>query len=122
MAKRQTPYAFFKAHAGYSIAPGETTAQGQRRSARTLAAAERKACDLGATFEWQEDDQPFECHCEDPTCESREPHTAYGCVARTADGKVYASLWGISFGPGVEPWGEPYRRVVEAELACELEA
>lgn len=120
MKRRLTPYAFFKQHAGYSYGPEETPEQGRQRSARLLARAERKAADLGVTFEWREDDEPFQCACDDPKCESHEPHTAYVCLARTQDGDVFACLGAISFGPGRKPWGNPYQRVIEAELATEI--
>jgi len=119
MRRPMTPYRFFLAHAGYSYGPTERPIDGRRRCARDLAAAERLACDAGLTFEWRDDDQPFECGCDDPTCASHEPHRAYGCVLRDADGRVQDSLWGISFGPDVDPWGQPYARVVQAELASE---
>lgn len=114
---RQTPYQFFLSHAGYSYAPAtETPLQGRRRCAKALAYAEQRASDAGATFEW----------LVDPYCTSAEwsdeepPYAQWECIARDANGNVFASLCGIDFGRDGEPWGDPYQRVVEAELACEL--
>jgi hypothetical protein len=36
------------------------------------------------------------------------------------EGTVVANLGGVDFGRDVEPWGNPYARVVEAELASDL--
>lgn len=119
MTRKQSAYFFFLKHSGYSVGPDETRQQGRARCAKQLAEAERRADDGGMTFAWEPDDVPFECACDDPTCESHEPHQAYGCVARDACGTVVGSLWGISFGPGVEPDGQTYARVVQAELALE---
>ncbi len=119
--RKQTAYAFFLKQAGYSYDPkAQTRIKGKRESAKRLAAAETWARENDVTFDWQEDDQPFECACDDPTCESHEPHTAYVCLARDASGTVQESLCGISFGPCVDPWRHPYKRVVEAELALEM--
>lgn len=113
----KSPYHFFLAHAGYSYDPRtETPMQGRIRCAQTLAYAERCALNSGCSFEWS----------IDPDITSREwtneapAWSTWRCVARDAEGKVFASLHGIDFGRDGEPWGDPYRRVVEAELACEL--
>jgi hypothetical protein len=113
----QTAYQFFLKHAGYSVNPGETQIQGRRRSARELARAEQHASSMGVSFHWEVDDlDSSEWSDEEP------PYPQWCCVARTADGKVFASLCGIDFGRDSEPWGDPYRRVVEADLATELSA
>jgi hypothetical protein len=41
------------------------------------------------------------------------------CCMFDENGELVQSLGGVDFGRDVEPWGPPYRRVVEAELALE---
>lgn len=111
-----TPYAFFRKHAGYSHNPAtETEAQGRARCACNLAAAERYAGDVGLSFEWSVDDIDSSEWSDDP-----EPWAQWACVCRDMSGAVVASLGGIDFGRDGEPWGDPYRRVIEAELAAEV--
>lgn len=98
---------FFYTHAGYSYDPKtETRAQGRRNCARTLADAERWAQDTGLTFTWDADDTPWDG-------DGPAPQEVLGCIARYADGRFAASLWGIA-----DP-SRAYARVIEAELACE---
>jgi len=98
---------FFWQHAGYGYAPGrETRAQGRRRGAVALAAAEAYATAHDWRAEWVYD--PDDGGDGDVT-----PDERYGCILCDADGAVLASLWSI---------GDPdanYRRVVAAELALE---
>jgi hypothetical protein len=109
-------YHFFLKHAGYSYDPQtETPLQGRIRCAKTLAAAERRAHDAGCSFEWRVDDIDSSDFDDSP-----EPWALWVCIARDANGNVFASLGGVDFGRDKEPWGDPYRRVVEAELAAEL--
>lgn len=135
-------YQFFLKHAGYSWDPKtQTPMQGRIQCARRLAAAERKARDAGISYQWElnplessaewcEDNEdggrncnPYSTwvcraigYCGSPddteTCEDRE----YKCCENP---RIVASLGGIDFGRDGEPWGNPYRRVVEAELALE---
>src|SRR5687768_6068777 len=112
----KTAYQFFYEHAGYSELPDETAEQGHARSAQLLADAEAKARDAGTSFEWMidPDSDSSEWTDEEPA------YAQWVCIARDGDGDVFASLHGIDFGRDGTPWGSPYRRVVEAELACEL--
>ncbi len=105
-----TPYHFFLKWAGYSYDPKtETPFQGRQKCAKQLAQAERYARDRGATFTWTRDYHGL------------PNRRKWGCIARDCTGNVFASLWGIDFKGKGTPWdGDPYRRVVEAELACEL--
>ena len=107
---------FFYAHAGYSYNPGnETRQQGRRRCARALAQAESDGRDASLSFEWNVDP-----HCDSSDfSKARPPWQLWYCVCRDANGIVRASLCGIDFGRDGEPWSNPYRRVVEAELASE---
>lgn len=101
-----TPQAFFFAHAGYCYDPAtETREQGRTRCAQNLAAAEALAREAGACFHWETDrDSPGE----------------WVCIGYDSAGRVFAALGGVDFGDGVGPWGQDYRRVIEAELALEL--
>lgn len=105
---------FFLAHGGYSVGPGETVRDGQLRSARESAEAERWGASHGLVFDWEDDTDA------DTSCDCGADHgPAYGCVVRK-DGDVVASLGGITFGEYNGPGRDPYARVVEAELAGEV--
>lgn len=102
MRTMTTAERFFWKHAGTSWDPKtETRAQGRRRGAEELAAAEAWAVDQLA-YTWEYDGMRADCTGD-----------VFGCVARWRDGSVAASLWGIC-----DP-GDDYSRVVEAELASE---
>lgn len=106
---------FFKANAGFSYNPKtETKAQGMDRCARRLAAAEQWAREAGYSFSWEVD-------CIDSSEWSGEtpPWPQYLCVIRNGEGVIVGSLGGVDFGRDGTPWNNPYRRVVEAELALE---
>ena len=79
-----------------------------------MAQAESKARDSGMYFEWSLDGSDS----SEWTDDRNPPTPTWKCVAHNSAGKVVASLCGIDFGNG-EPWGQPYKRVVEAELACD---
>ena len=121
--KPTTPTEFFYEHAGYSYDPlTETPEQGRRRCAETLASAEQWARDNGYSFEWIRD--PYTTSADwikdnDDGGENCFPWHLWTCIIHDADGNDGASLHGIDFGRDGEPWGDPYRRVVEAELALE---
>lgn len=110
-----TPVQFFMAHAGHSYDPQrETLAQGRYCGARRLAAAERKASAEGVAFEWSIDPD-----CDSSDWQDGEPYAVWQCLARDASGAVVGSLGGVDFGAGGEPWGDPYRRVIEAEIVLD---
>ena len=50
-------------------------------------------------------------------CCACSPHESPGRFSNLST--VVASLSGIDFGRDGEPWGDPYKRIVEAELALE---
>lgn len=110
------PVGFFYQHAGYSYNPAtETPEQGRRKCARALARAERAGSDAGLGFRWSIDpDTDSSDWNDDP-----EPWAQWVCECVDADGETVACLGGIDFGRDGEPWGDPYQRVVEAELAAE---
>lgn len=106
---------FFYEHACWSYDPKtETKEQGRWRCADALAEAEAQARARGWSYEWY----------VDPDIDSREfsdsrPHwSLWMCVLHDKNGEHLESLSGIDFGRDGTPWsGNPYRRVVEAELA-----
>ncbi len=114
-ARMQKATQFFYEHAGFSYDPKtETAEEGRLRCARELAQAEYDSSEI--SFDWQVDD-----------CDSSEwsdeqpPYAQWVCFARDVDsGRILASLGGIDFGRDSEPYGDPYMRVVEAELALEI--
>jgi hypothetical protein len=115
MPQKQTPEQFFYEHAGYSYDPKkETPEQGRRKCARALARAEAKAYDKGITYKWDVDDTD-----SSEWSDERPAWQQWYCIAYNRKGAAIASLSGIDFGRNGEPWGDPYRRVVEAELALE---
>lgn len=118
-----SPYHFFLKHAGYGYAPkAETKQRGRIRRARALAKAERDARVGGFSFSWGID--PFTTSADwiddnEDGGRNRTPWQIWECRMRNADGGLVNSLHGIDFGRNGTPWGDPYRRVVEAELAIE---
>jgi len=118
-------YQFFLKHAGYSHNPAtETHMQGRIRCARQLAAAERWARDAGYSFSWDIDDylsSEWIADNEDGG-RNRSPWQTWCCIAHDANGKVQSILGGIDFGRDGKPWSDPYKRVVEAELASEVQS
>ncbi|MEN3280060.1 MAG: hypothetical protein V7607_1200 [Solirubrobacteraceae bacterium] len=101
-------------HGGYSYHPTlETPEEGRVRCALALARAERELQARSDVFVVWEDD------C-DGTADGERP--AWGCVLyrwrdeEVTSPAVLTSLWGID-----APEGDPYRRVVEAELALEAD-
>lgn len=110
-------YHFFMRHAGYSYNPAtQTPMQGRIECSKQLAQAAKKAFDGGFSFEWSIDPAiDSSSFCE----ENEEPWSLWECCMRSPEGLAVQSLHGIDFGRDGSPWSDPYRRVVEAELACE---
>lgn len=112
----QTPYQFFREYAGYSYNPAtQTAAQGRRECASRLARAERVASKRGYYFDWDIDPETNSSDFSDEP----DPWQLYVCRMYDEDGELIGSLHGIDFGRDGSPAGEPYRRVVEAELALD---
>lgn len=109
-------FRFFLEHSGYCTPPG--------RAACALSSArdEARGEELGLVFEWQDDELADTSWCE--RCQSedfghQEQHRLWICEAKL-DGETLAQLCGIDFGAGRDPWmRDPYKRVIEAELAGE---
>lgn len=115
----RTAVAFFYANAGYSYNPAtETKRQARTKHAMELANAEDWARS-NLSFEWEVDQDVDSSEFS----EERPRWSLWVCIARdeAADQvRIAAILCGIDFGRGGEPWGQPYKRVVEAELALEV--
>lgn len=104
-SSEQKAVAFFYKNAGSSYTPGkETRAQGKRRGAQALARAEAEASARGWEVEWEEDDYGERAENGGPM---------YVAILKDEHGNVLGSLGGI------DDDTDPYRRVVEAELALE---
>lgn len=105
---------FFYDQAGYYYDPKtETENQGHIRCAKLLAATEQHAKSSGIRYEWERDDLTSREFSDE-----RPFYPLWVCIARKG-GEVIGSLCGIDFGRGIKPQGQPYKRVVEAELAIE---
>lgn len=106
--------AFFYNEAGFSYDPlTQTPAEGRLETAKALAKAESMASEAGCSFEWELDGgDSREWDAEGPVTPT------WVCTMRSPSGTVLESVSGVDFGDS-EPWGQPYRRVVEAELAFE---
>lgn len=105
---------FFYDHAGFSVAPGETTEQGHERSARELAAAETWAIQNGYRFLISPDSDADESFMDDEPAEYQElwRGKAWWCAMQDEEDRVVQSLGGC--------YGDSsYERVVKAELALE---
>lgn len=102
-----TSLKFFYDNAGAAYNPAtETEHQGKMRYARKLASAEKRACEEGYAFRWQRDDESGYW-------------SLWECLMYSPAGVVVKSLHAIDFGEDGSPWGNSYRRVVQAELALE---
>ena len=112
----QSAYHFFYANAGYSYNPAtETRAQGHRRCAKALADAEKQIREAGISFSWEPD------HFIDSSefSDDPDPYTLWICLMHDSEGSTVGALCGIDFGRDGQPWENPYRRVIEAELMLE---
>ena len=106
---------FFWKHAGYSYDPKtETKAEGRRRCAVEMAEAESIAQRLQWEFECEYDADPDLSWMSDE--EREQEHEVLCCRIVDPKNRRYslASLCGIT-----DPDAN-YRRVIEAELACEV--
>ena len=108
-------YQFFLRHAGYSYDPKtQTKMQGRIQCARRLADAERQARNAGFSYRWNEDTLTSEEFSDE-----KPGWTLWNCAMFNAKGKIVNSMGGIDFGRDRDPWSDPCKRVVEAELAID---
>ena len=111
-----TAYNFFLANAGYNYNPKtETEIQGRRRCAKGLAKAETWARDQGYSFSWRVDPDIDSSYFSN----KRPAWPLWVCDMYGPEGEHVSSMYGIDFGRDGSPYGDSYKRVVEAELACE---
>lgn len=118
----QKAYNFFLKNAGFSYDPQkETKEQGRYKAAFQLACAEEWARDKGYVFHWQHDDQDSTSFCLDHEDGGKycDPYPLWRVEVYDSDGRLASVLGGIDFGRDGQPFGDPYRRVCEAELAAE---
>lgn len=98
-------YRFMREHAGYSYRPSiETESEGRVRCCLELARAEHALAQAPVYVEWTDDPDSYQ---------EEGPHWV-ACLYDSA-GELLGSLGGID-----APEGDPYRRVVEAELALQV--
>jgi hypothetical protein len=110
------PADFFYEHAGYSYDPAnETQEQGRRRNAEELARASFEGFARHWSAFWEIDP---DITSRDWDTESPERAT-WCCEIFDEDDEPIGSLGGVDLGPDGDPTGDPYARVVEAELAAE---
>lgn len=104
---------FFYERAGFSYNPAtETLEEGHLRSARELAEAEAYAEAHQWSAYWEDDYDRMEDEWAD--------WPQYVCQVVDADGDPLASLGGVMFSDrGTPDDGDPYARVVRAELFAE---
>lgn len=111
-------YQFFLKHAGYSHDPKvETAMQGRIRCARAMAKDEREARDRGFTFAWSVDPDSNSGDWMDAS--EGEFYAVWQCCMLNDEGRIVASLHSIDFGRDGTPYGNSYKRVVEAELCAD---
>ncbi len=108
-------YTFFYHNAGYSYDPSkESPINGRIRCAQALTDAELWACQEGYSYEWRLDGSYSDEFSDEP-----DPWGLWECIMRNSEGEPTQHLCGIDFGRDGDPWNDPYRRVVQAELALE---
>lgn len=108
---------FFAVNGPTSYRPGEESIEaGRARGARALARAERMAVEAGLSVSWVRDHDAYI-----PGGADDEVFWLATLVGEAPDGGrlSYTSLGGIEFADGGGPEGNPYARVVGAELAYE---
>lgn len=106
---------FFYEQAGWCYDPKiETSDQGKMRCAVALAKAERHAKSVGVQYQWRVDQ-----HTDSREFSDEKPYYSLWSCFCYRNGECINSLHGIDFGRGKKPHGDPYKRVVEAELALE---
>lgn len=107
---------FFFEHAGFSYDPKtETPEQGKLRCAQELAKAEAWARNNDVAFRWSVDED-----CDSSSFSNKRPRWQLWQCAAYRDGEFATSIGAVDFGRDRDPWMDPYRRVIEAELAAEI--
>lgn len=108
---------FFAEHAAVSWFPAmENRTEDIKHQAEALAMAELTSVDRGWRFDWRID--PDTDSGDWILDQDHQPYALWQCFMLDEDGRILQSLGGIDFGRDREPWGQPYRRVVQADLAA----
>lgn len=117
MNHKENSVKFFLENVGTSYHPGrETPEQGTERLALELAEAEVWAVATGYCFHWRTD--PYLTSKE---FNSSKPYYPLWMVTMyDKDGGMVDTFGGVDFGRDGEPWGDSYRRLLEAQLALEI--
>lgn len=114
---------FFYENASYSYDPlKETAEEGRTKGAVLLASAEQWARETGYGCRWEIDPASSSADWIDDNEDggnNQNPWQVWSCYMYDENGKPVQSLHSIDFGRDGQPWGDPYRRVIEAELALE---
>ena len=114
---------FFYENSGSSWFPDrETEEQGKVRGAQQSAKSEAWARDAGYSYRWEVDEGSSSADwiaAHEDGGRLNNPWAVWSVVIINPEGKVVGSLGGVDFGRDGEPWGNNYRRVVEADLALE---
>jgi hypothetical protein len=107
---------FFHEHAGYSYDPqNETPEQGKLKTALLYAKAEDVALRAGYYYSWHVDPDITSADFSDEL----PPWKQWVCCMYKPDGTIVQSLGGIDLGRNGKPHSDPYKYVIEAELALE---
>lgn len=108
---------FFRDNAGRSWNPQkETELQGAWRGALAFASAELRGERVGLSFHWENDQDSDSSEFSD----EKPAWQLWVCDLIDTDGESLAgSLSAIDFGRDGSPDGQPYARVVQAELALQ---
>lgn len=107
---------FFYAHAGFSYAQGESPEGARVMNAHALAQAEQWATRTGYAFKWTTDDEIDSSDFLD----EKPAYKLWLCVMEDSTGELVTGIGAVDFGRDGEPWGDNYRRVLEAEMALEI--
>lgn len=106
---------FFFDHAPYSYGPGQAPGEARTQNAQGLAACEAWAEKHGVYFVWEIDS-------EIDSSEFSDDPDVYAMWQLTAsiNGEWMSGLGGVDFGKDGVPDSDPYKRVLEAEMAREI--
>lgn len=115
MDTQNKDFMFFYENCGFSYDPKtETQEEGKQGCAKALEIAEKEARNRGMYYDWDID--PIE---DSSSFKKGKPYSLWLCRMYDSTEEMVASLGGIDFGRDGTPYGKPYKRVIEAELAQE---
>lgn len=115
---------FFYDNAGFGYDPKtETEEEGKVKCAKALAKAEAFATEQGWSVTWEQSGEQYGWQGETFDVITKpgfkgETFDGYDAALYDEDGHFLGSIGGVTFAKNT-PTGDPYKRVVEAELALE---